>query len=245
MLYWPKFVLRDMKYIYFSLFSLLFLNSCKEEPPLKYKVIIPSHSEDAKLPVIFFLHGWGGTLNQFIPFVKSEFDDAILIFPQAPFKEGEKGNTWSDMALGKNVYKENLNQADYSRKVLNEFINYILGEYNIDSSNIFICGVSQGAMMTLRLGLNSPYPAKGLICINGRLPMELFKDSLTKSAIDKIDIYLVNGIEDSIIPVESGRILAHELRNRGLHLESHEANCGHSLERKIIVGVKNWIDTKR
>ncbi len=244
LIYWPKLEVGNMKYLYLSLFYLLILSSCKNEAPLKYEILIPEDKQSVNLPVIFFLHGWGGTLNQFIPFVKDEFGDAILVFPQAPFREGEKGNSWAEMSLGKNEYKENLKQAEYSRLKLLEFVEYIIEKYDADRSKIFIFGASQGAMMTLRLGLNPPYPAKGLICINGRIPMKLFQDSLKVNVLDKIELYIVNGIEDTIIPIQSGRALVNELTHRGLRLESHESKSGHALDKKVVVEIAKWVNAR-
>ena len=234
----------EIKYLRLGLFFLLSLCSCKSNTDLKYEIFIPSNKDVDRFPVVFFLHGWGGTLNQFIPFVKEEIKGAVLVFPQAPFPEGEKGNSWSKMSLGKTEYSESLDQAEFSRQKLNELIKFIILNYPVDSNNLFICGTSQGAMMALRVGLNRPYHAKGLICINGRLPMKMLNDSISYYAKSRLGVYVVNGIHDTIIPIQSGKKLVHELKLNGLNVESHESDTGHALQKELIRSFKPWLESK-
>jgi phospholipase/carboxylesterase len=233
-----------MKYWRIGLFLLMCLCSCDKNIILKYKIIIPTEEGIEKFPVVFFLHGLSGTYNQFIPYVKNEIKGAILVFPQAPFPEGENGNSWSKMSFGNGKYTESLEQAEFSRQKLNELIQHIILNYPVDSRNIFICGISQGAMMTLRVGLNPPYPAKGLICINGRLPLKMLNDSIVKEAKSRLGIYVVNGINDPIFPILSGEKLVHELKLNGLNVESHEFGVGHAFHQEMITRLKPWLASK-
>jgi predicted esterase len=233
-----------MKYFRIGLFLLVCLCSCHTSTDLKYKIIIPNEEGIEKYPVVFFLHGLSGTFNQFIPYVKNEIKGAVLVFPQAPFPEAGKGNSWSKMSFGNNEYTENLEQSEFSRQKLNELIQHIILNYPCDSNNIFICGISQGAMMTLRVGLNPPYFAKGLICINGRLPLKMLRDSIPNDVKKKLNIYVVNGINDSIFPVLSVVKLVQELKLNGLTVESHESGVGHAFHKEVITKLKPWLASK-
>jgi len=230
-----------MRRIILILVLVILYTSCSKPSALDYTIIVPKNVESQQLPLLVFLHGWGGTKNQFIPFVKSDFDDMLVVFAQAPFKEGEKGNSWSRMVLGKREYKENLRQAEYSRIQINNLLSKLIKENNIDTQRIFICGMSQGAMMTLRVGLNPPYLAKGLICINGRLPAKMLIDSLPDEVKSKLNLFLINGIQDTIIPIASARKMVKELNRMGLKLTTQESNMGHPLDRKLILAFKPWL----
>lgn len=143
-----------MKYFRFGLFLLVCLCSCHTSTDLKKKIIIPTEEGIEKLPVVFFLHGLSGAFNQFIPYVENEIKRTVLVFPQAPFPDDGKGNSWSKMSVENSEYTENLEQSEFSRQKLNELIEHIILTYSCDLNNRFICGISQGAMMTLRVGLN-------------------------------------------------------------------------------------------
>ena len=133
--------------------------------PLSLEVInIPPASGQSPVGLVVVLHGWGANaldLASVVPVLN--LPDFQFICPNAPFSHPR-------MSTGKAWY--NLERQDYkglteSRQLLKDWLKSLESTTGVPLSRTILCGFSQGAAMTLDVGLT--LPLAGLICLSGYL----------------------------------------------------------------------------
>ena len=103
-------------------------------------------AEGVKLPVIFALHGRFGTpetmvkLADFRPIADRE--KVILVYPAGI------GRSWNDGRLKTPAHEQNIDDVGF----LNQLMTYMIRHYPVDSTRLFVTGMSNGGFMTSRLG---------------------------------------------------------------------------------------------
>ena len=144
---------------------------------LNSTIIKPDENEKIENAVIL-LHGYGGdgkdistlTLNW-----KRFLKNTIFICPDAPevCKINPNGFEWFDLSNEDTNYI--LNEVKNAEVVLKKYIEEIKLEFDLKSSQICICGFSQGCMMSLNVGLTSNESLNCIVGFSGKI-------------IDKIDL---------------------------------------------------------
>jgi predicted peptidase len=187
---------------------------------LRYRLLLPENYEPTKkYPLVIFLHGAyergkdnnkqlrnGATL-----FLKSENRKnfpSIIIFPQCPRKPGY----WSSVILDatKKPYHFDFN---YSRPITQplrstlRLIHQLIDENKIDTTRIYIMGLSMGGMGTLEAVYHNPnlFAAAIPICGGGDVK------SFTR-AQSKIPFWFFHGDQDEVVEVKYSRQLVARLK---------------------------------
>lgn len=159
--------------------------------PLGYK------SSD-QYPVVFFLHGGGGSAERLLPEVglteKADAEGFIVIAPNSV-----DGN-WND-GRGTTAWE---NTADTVSAIDDVgFIEVLLAEvenlYAVDTSRVYVTGFSNGAQMTQRLGCELPNTFAAIAPVAG--PMRGNIIDLCKNA-NPIPVIGIQGTEDPFFPIE-------------------------------------------
>ncbi len=150
-------------------------------------------------PLVFVLHGGGGTgkgMNKLTGFNKvSDEYGFIVCYPQGIDKH------WND---GREVNITYINGVEVNdTKFFSLLIDTLLDKYNIDSSRIYSCGISNGGMMSFRLGceLNNKIAAIAPVAIS---MSEILYNSCIPSK--PVPIMIIFGDDDPLVPFEGGSI---------------------------------------
>lgn len=172
-----------------------------QELERSYFVHIPGQSNPPLFPVLFCLHGGGGTAKGMVGLTYGRFNELsdkegfIVVYPQGV----DKG--WNDGRKG-----------DFSTAITDEiddtgfFMKMIEGlkkSYHIDTSKIFTCGISNGGFMSARLACDLSPTIKGAAIITATLGEDYFP--LCKPS-QKVKILVMNGTVDPLVPFEGGDI---------------------------------------
>ena len=183
------------------------LNSWQnDESTLKYGWFTPKHEAGQKLPLIIWLHGAGEGGNDPLvaytgnrvtalssPKVQRELGGAAwVLVPQCP-------TVWMDDG------KEQLgrsNQSIYS-KPLKACIDQFIAEHvdEVDTSRIWITGISNGGFMTVRMVLD--YPGFFAAAAPGCTPF--FEENITDEVVDtlkKTPIWFTHAKNDELVHPE-------------------------------------------
>ena len=165
---------------------------------LNSTIIKPDENEKIENAVIL-LHGYGGdgkdistlTLNW-----KRFLKNTIFICPDAPevCKINPNGFEWFDLSNEDENYI--LNEVKKAEVVLKKYIEEIKLEFDLRSSQICICGFSQGCMMSLNVGLTSN---ESLNCIVGFSGKIIDKIDLSSRIKNKTNILMLHGDLDPIV----------------------------------------------
>lgn len=163
----------------------------KEEVPLnknwKYSLYVPRGIDIAQPHYLLVgFHGFGGKAKDYIDLWKAEADKKgfIVAVLQAYPKKYPDGNVvesypWSEV-------------GDFADAVLAD----VKKNYKIDENNIFLTGHSAGASTAYIVALNGGMKAKGIIAIDGYLPLEAGIVNKLRNARN-INFLVIHGANDT------------------------------------------------
>ena len=132
----------------------------------------PEHSSIKKETnsICIFLHGWGSDGQDLITLAgqfSSEFPYMSFYSPNAPevCSMNPYGRQWFEISNS----LQNIKDIGESVSALNKFIDKIIKINNILVSRIFLFGFSQGAMMSMHVGLRREKSIGGIVAFSGAL----------------------------------------------------------------------------
>lgn len=168
-----------------------------------YIVHLPeNYSPTQKYPLVFALHGGGGTAKSFNRSTRGRFnkladqENFILVYPQGIEK------LWND-------HPNRITAGNAAPKTTDDvgFIETLITKleagYSIDSNNIFSCGISNGGLMSLTLAVELPNKIKAIGMVSSNF--SVIKAAEMKNA-QPFSALIIHGTEDSIFPYEPGEI---------------------------------------
>ena len=208
--------------------------------PLSNLIKLPE-GQSKKSPAIFFLHGYGS--NMYDLFQLSHFfpDDWSYISLQAPNTVTYDGWSWFDLNQINIFELVNPQQIIDSQKKIELSINICMEKLKIDPDNIFLLGFSQGACLTLYTGLKSPKKYKGIVSLCGWFSDKYFTDQLDQKNLNKLKIFMGNGIQDQRINIYNARDSVNNLISIGTNPKYVEYNCDHTIPNECLVDILKWI----
>ena len=208
--------------------------------PLSNLVKIPK-AINKKSPAIFFLHGYGS--NMYDLFQLSHFfpDDWSYISLQAPNTVAYNGWSWFDLNPVNIFELVNPQQIIDNQKKIESSIDTCIDKLKIDPDNIFLLGFSQGACLTLYTGLKSPKKYRGIVSLCGWFSDKYFMDQLDQKNLNKLKIFIGNGIQDQRITINHARDSLKSLSSLGTNPKYVEYDCDHTIPNECLVDVLNWI----
>jgi len=163
-------------------------------PPLK-------SADSGKRPLLFVLHGGGGTHRGMVRLTKRRFneladrDGFFVVYPQGIDKSWNDGRT--DKISG--AHRKGIDDVGFFRAL----IEHLVFEYPIDSNRIFVTGISNGGLMSFRLGCSLPDKIRGIAPVTAQIPSAI--EALCRSE-SGVSLAVFNGTEDPLVPYNGGQI---------------------------------------
>jgi polyhydroxybutyrate depolymerase len=164
------------------------------------------------LPLLIVLHGHGGNGKQVMKETGfneiSDRERFIAVYPYGI----NKG--WND---GREISTEATNYDDV--KFIARIIDTTFAEFAIDTSRVFVTGMSNGGFLSIYLAykLNSRILAVAPVCAN--IP-ERIKDEYTFAK--PVSVMLINGTEDPLVKYEGGKVGFGFTKGRGNSISTDE-----------------------
>ena len=102
---------------------------------------------------------------------------------------------------------------------------------------MYLGGFSQGAALSLSMGLNNDVRADGIIAISGYVP------SASKINImdHNKDIYVAHGKNDTTISIETHKKSVSFLEKNNLSYTEYVDDCGHTISKGMISSLSKWM----
>ena len=187
-------------------------------------------SKNKPRQAIVLCHGYGGdgkdisTLainwRRFLP-------DAIFLCPNAPevCTDNPRGYQWFGMTSEKEEMM--LEKSLAAAEKLNTFLDQVVKNFQLESSDLALVGFSQGCMISIQAGL----PRKEQInCIIGYSGKVINQKHLMKNINSKPKIFLMHGANDTIVSPTHLLEAKEYLKKCGLKIKTKLfKNCGHNI----------------
>jgi phospholipase/carboxylesterase len=187
--------------------------------------------------ILLMLHGWQGDENSMWIFARNFPADCWIVAPRAPHTAREGGYTWRTPVSGGWPTVDNLRPA---AQALIEMLDAWASANELDASQLDVTGFSQGAAMTLLLGLL--YPARvGKMGILAGFAPEGAELILAPGHFNGKTIFVAHGIKDERVPIEQARRTVHLLEEAGAQVRYCESEVGHKLSADCLKALSVYL----
>ncbi len=231
MIHLEKYLLAKLNFIigfFFLIPSITFCQGFDKEISITHndqqrKLVIhfpPSFSQG--LPLVIVLHGGGGNkenVNKVTNFsAVADSENFLVVYPDGI------DNQWNDGREYKTLFKKQSEADDVG--FISSMIDYLIEKYNINSKSVFVCGISNGGMMSLRIACELTGKINSVASVAANMTPFLLNNC---SPSKPISIMLICGTKDPLVPYNGGKVGLGILKNRGTVL---------SVEKSIDYWVK-------
>ena len=186
--------------------------------------------------VLIWFHGYGANNWGFEPFIKLlnlNLDGRLhVIMPNAPVDNGKRSWYPLPSTLNGSVVEDDEGIMN-SKKIIAEALH---DHIDIDK-RLFLGGFSQGAALSLSMGLNNDMKSDGIIAISGYVPSASKINIVDHSK----DIYVAHGRNDTTISIETHEKSIRFLKKNNLSYTEYLDDCGHTISKAMIGSLSEWM----
>ena len=194
-------------------------------------ITVPPSTGKEPVGLIVTLHGWGANAQDLAPLVPFlNLPDFQFMLPDAPFPHPytSVGKMWYDLSNQQHQgYQE-------SRQMLIQWLQSLESSTGVPLSRTILSGFSQGAAMTLDVGLS--LPLAGLVALSGYLhPISYPENSKFPPVL------IVHGRQDSVVPLKAAVNARDKLTELGVSVEYHEFDMAHEIRPDVLPVIRNFV----
>ncbi|PBQ33114.1 hypothetical protein CNR22_15445 [Sphingobacteriaceae bacterium] len=234
-----------MKRILVLLLCVVFAESVfsqKVNTTLTYSVHLPS-KKTAKTPVLILLHGYGSNESDLFDLAKTMDPKFITFSLRAPNDSKEQGYCWYELDRFPNGdFKYDYKQAEVSRAKILSFISNACRAYQLDSTQVFLLGFSQGTIMSYDIALHSPQKIKGIVALSGRLMEESKLQKTNLMQLKKIKFFIGHGTSDNVIKLTEAEKASAFLKEKGVSQIIYKTyEMPHSVSGNELNDLRSWL----
>jgi phospholipase/carboxylesterase len=193
--------------------------------------------------LVVFLHGYGADGNDLIELgqqFRALLPDAAFVSPHAHERcsGAPMGRQWFALSASRAVddsraADDRWTGAEAAKPIIDAFLDEELGKYGLDESRLALCGFSQGAMMSLHVGLRRKRAPAAIIGFSGLLvgPEHLGEAKARDAKGAPPPILLIHGDQDPMIPVDAMFIAGNDLAEANFPVQWHMSiGVGHGID---------------
>lgn len=194
-------------------------------------ITVPPTSGQQPTGLIVALHGWGAdaqNLASVVPLLN--LPNYQFMFPNAPFPHPymSTGKMWYDLS------SQTAEGLPESRKLLTEWLHSLEGSTGVPLSRTILSGFSQGAALTLDVGLT--LPLAGLVALSGYL------HPIAKAPNNQYPpVLLVHGRQDSVVPLKAAHQARETLDALGVSVQYQEFDMEHEIRPEVLAVIRNFV----
>jgi len=211
------------KFVFFvvaAMFMHLTLNACDSSPNSKHQKNLirftmnwdgyerlylvhlpPKEKRQQAMPLLFHLHGGGGTARSNVGLTFGRFneladrDGFILVYPQGIEKNWNDGRKLEAVK----AWKEDIDDVGFIVAIVEK----LKAKYSIDAKRIFTAGMSNGGFMSSRLICDRSDIFRGAAILTASLSVDYLPKCQPSQATA---VLVMNGTEDKLVPYNGGEI---------------------------------------
>jgi|694.fasta_scaffold72452_2 phospholipase/carboxylesterase len=181
--------------------------------------------------LVVLLHGYGSNgsdLWNAFAFLRQKFPELAFAAPDGPFQLQPGAFAWVKLSLPLNRQQLE-NGVIAGTPALQEYIDAELQQLGLAQDQLILIGFSQGAIMSLHIGVRRAAPPKAIIALAGFL---VAKDKLFE-AQSAPPVYLIIGEADEIVKAEQVKETEDALSRSGVPINT-----------TLIPGLGHWVDER-
>jgi phospholipase/carboxylesterase len=187
-------------------------------------------------PGLLLLHGRGADELDLLGIVPALDSRLAVVSARAPFELGF-GYYWYELLDIGRPEERSFRQA---LALLDAFSVEMLTRYQLEPTQLYVLGFSQGAMMAGALALTQPDRFAGTLALSGYLPLHA---GLTLEASQQAGNawFVAHGERDPVIPVGFGRESRDYLSSAGADLTYREYPIPHAISDAELADIAQWL----
>lgn len=208
---------------------------------LEYLIKEPKIKFD-KNPLLILIHGYGSNEEDLFSFAPELPEEYYIVSVRAPYNMQYRSYAWYaiNFDADQNKFSDN-EQANTSRDLIAEFIDELVANYTIDTSNVTLIGFSQGTILSYAVALSYPEKVQRVVAMSGYINTEIIEENYLKNSFSNLKIFTSHGIVDQVIPIEWGRKAKPFLENLGIETTYKEYPIGHGVSPQNFYDFKQWL----
>lgn len=195
-----------------------------------------------KNPLLLLLHGYGSNEEDLFSFASELPEEYYVISARAPYDMGFGSYAWYAINFDANENKfSDIPQAQKSRDIIENFIDELIANYPIDSTNVSLIGFSQGTILSYAVALSYPEKIQRVVAMSGYLNLDMVNPNFNTNNLSNLKIFASHGTVDQVIPVDWARKAAPILTQLGIEVVYKEYPVGHGVAPQNFYDFKNWL----
>lgn len=211
-----------------------------KELSLKY-LIRKAENNIQKPKLMLLLHGYGSNEEDLFSFAEELPKEFCVISVRAPKNLPFGGYAWYDINFTDAKKFNDTKQAKDSIQKIREFIDEVISEYDLNSDEVWLCGFSQGAILSYALTLQNPQNIKKVICLSGYPAPDIIGDSISSNFPADLSFFISHGIQDAVIPIAWAEGAKTLLNSHKINHVYKEYNSGHGIVPQNFYDMQKWI----
>ncbi|OIK11693.1 hypothetical protein [Bacillus sp. MUM 13] len=205
--------------------------------PMIYELHKPSQVEpDKTYPAIFVMHGMGSNEQNMLPIVEGLEERFYIFSVRGPLSQPPGFAYFSIQGYGK-PHRE---VFDHAIIQLTGFIDYATEQYPLNHDHLYLLGFSQGAIVSMTLGLTLGNRIKGIVALSGYIP-GFVKEEYSIQPVDQLSLFISHGELDTVLPYQWGLESNEFLQGLGAQVTFQSYSEGHTVSLKNQKDFTKWI----
>ena len=197
----------------------------------------------AKPPLLLMLHGYGSNEADLFDLARYLPDSFLIVSVRAPYDMGNGGYKWYDIGLAPGTRFANTEQTQASAGKVLQLIKQLKAHYTYNPARVFVSGFSQGAAMSLVLGLNNPDVFRGAIILSGRTITDMMPATADPKKFAGFNLLLIHGTQDQVLSITYGNETDTLLKKLGIRHEYYTYPIPHTINGDVVNTMNKWLRT--
>jgi phospholipase/carboxylesterase len=187
-------------------------------------------------PALFVMHGIGSNEQNMLSLVNG-IEEQFFIFSIRGHLEHPPGFAYFTIQGYGKPHRDVFDQAIGK---LTGFIDDAIKQYPLDIRNLYLLGFSQGAILSMTLGLTLGERIKGIVALSGYIP-GFVKDEYKVNSVDQMSLFISHGEMDQVLPYDWGVESNEYFRRLGADVTFKSYHEGHTVSLQNFQDYKNWL----
>lgn len=192
-------------------------------------------------PMLLLLHGYGANehdLHALAPSIDPRF---LVVSPRAPLPVMAGAYGWFNIAWTSQGAQIERTRVVAARAGVVQFVEEAIAAYGADSTQVYLAGFSQGAIMSAAALLLRPRLFAGALLMSGSANNELVPSDVDHAALAGKPVLITHGLYDQVLPIDNGRRSRETFAQLPVDLVYREYPMGHEINAKSLEDVTSWL----